>query len=150
MLLLIPGGLQGIFILLDEFLFHQRRRLGPWEIFGHPLDTLSVIIPFIFLMLSPTTEQNLWIYFGLCLFSSILITKDEFVHTELCSGYEHWLHAILFILHPISFFTFALLWVQNEYRFFLIGQSVLIFIFLIYQIIYWGKPWELLLTKKLK
>ena len=50
---------------------------------------------------------------GLAAFSCLLITKDEFVHQRLCTGGEHWVHAVLFILHPLVLIGTALLWIAR-------------------------------------
>ena len=39
----------------------------------------------------------------------LLRPKDEFVHSELCEPAENWLHAVLFILHPICFLSAELI-----------------------------------------
>ncbi|MBC7464484.1 MAG: hypothetical protein H7256_00700 [Bdellovibrio sp.] len=124
-------------MFFDEFYFHRKRGLPLWERIGHPLDTLSVLFCYGFIFYFPYSELNLNIYIGLAAFSCLLITKDEFVHTSLCDAKENWLHAVLFILHPITFFCAGLMWKENIYPSFITFQPVVIFCFLIYQIVYW-------------
>lgn len=140
--LYIPIFLQGLFIFVDELIFHRRRGLPNWEVWGHPLDTLSVAIPFGIVTLLPYNLENLWIYGALAVFSSLFVTKDEFIHAKLCEPMEHWLHSVLFLLHPISFLAAAVFWSRGEASTFLRVQFFVILSFMIYQISYWGKPWK--------
>lgn len=151
--------IQGIAMFFDEFYYHQKRGLPRWEKIGHPLDTLSTLSCFLFLYILPPTERNLIIYAGLAVFSCLFITKDEVVHAKECSPGEQWLHSILFILHPITLiaavfiwpllhtgtpttvnlvFTPENLWAAKYLPLFILGQIVLIIIFMIYQITYWN------------
>ncbi len=137
-LYLIPFGLQGLAMFVDEFYFHRNRGLPLWERIGHPLDSLTVFLCYLFLYLQPPTQANMYIYIGLCAFSSIFVTKDEFIHTQHCSAKENWLHAVLFVLHPITFLAAGIVWKENLNLTFLMVQPILIFIFMIYQIFYWS------------
>jgi phosphatidylserine synthase len=137
-ILLLPIGIQGLAMFFDEFYFHHKRGLPRWERIGHPIDTFSVLICYLYLLLNQPTDANLKIYIGLCLFSCLLITKDEFIHTEKCEAKENWLHAILFILHPITFLAAGVLWIQKSETILFTVQSVVIFSFMIYQIVYWS------------
>jgi hypothetical protein len=51
-----------------------------------------------------------WGYLGLAAGSCALVTKDERVHAQHCGAGEHWLHAALFVLHPLVLGALALLW----------------------------------------
>lgn len=139
--LFLPLAAQGIVTLLDEFYFHHRRGLGKWEVWGHPLDTLTVAAAYGFLLLTPPTTTNLWIFGALALFSCLFVTKDEFVHHELCDAKEQWLHALLFLLHPVAFLAAGRLWWEGVIMP-ILGQLALVLLFLFYQIIYWGIPWR--------
>ena len=134
----IPFALQGLAILFDEFYFHHRRGLPVWERRGHPLDTLTVLLCFGFLLLFSPTEANVWIYSALAIFSSIFVTKDEAVHAKYCTVSENWLHAVLYILHPLVFIGAGILWYQNSAPQILLVQTLIVFLFLIYQIGYWN------------
>ena len=125
-------------MLVDEFYFHERRGLPLWERIGHPLDTLSVAAPLGHLLFFNFQLSH---YVGLALFSSVLITKDEFVHKKVCGATEQWLHALLFVLHPLLFFAAYFLWEQGETEF-LIIQLCLILSFLFYQLLRWSYPWK--------
>jgi hypothetical protein len=141
-ILFTPFVLQALSMFIDELYFHRKRGLGLWERIGHPLDTITVLICFLFLVVMPYSETNLLIYTGLAFFSSLFVTKDEFVHAKLCEPAENWLHAVLFILHPICFVSAALLWKGNENANFLIAQSVVLAVVLVYQIFYWSFIWK--------
>lgn len=140
-LLFVPLLLQGLFIAADEIFFHRRRRLPTWEIWGHPLDTLSVAVPFGLLAFNDYSPHILYTFIGLAVFSCVFVTKDEFIHSEVCPPMENWLHAMLFILHPISFLAAAVIWMQQLNSSVLLVQFLLVTLFMIYQILYWGRPW---------
>ncbi len=136
-LLMLPFILQGSAMFFDEVYFHRKRGLPLWERIGHPIDSLSVFACYLFIYLKAPTPSNINIYIGLCAFSCLLITKDEFVHTERCEALENWLHAVLFVLHPLTFLAAAVLWKEGLEPTFLQLQPIVIFIFMIYQIFYW-------------
>lgn len=140
--LFLPFIIQGISMFFDEFYFHRKRGLPLWERIGHPLDSLSVLICYLFISIQPVTETNLKIYIFLCGFSCLLITKDEFVHSKLCDPKENWLHAVLFVIHPITFFSAGYMWHNNLNAQFINLQPVVIFLFMIYQILYWSPLWK--------
>lgn len=125
----------------DEAHFHRQRGLGRWERIGHPLDTLSFGACFLWLNFRQPVEENLWPYVALSAFSCVFITKDEFVHKQLCNGMEHWLHAVLFVLHPVVLTSAGFLWWFGIGQDMLRVQLGLITTFFLYQAIYWG-PWN--------
>jgi len=140
--------LQAFAMLIDEFYFHFKRGLGKWESLGHPLDTLSVLFPFIILVFLEPTGVYKTLYIGLSIFSCVFVTKDEFVHQKLCSWQENWLHAVLFMLHPVLFICAYFLWTSKNYSGYPLGlefsgfmflQIIILTSFMLYQIIYWNK-----------
>jgi hypothetical protein len=150
-LLIAPFALQGIAISVDEFYFHHKRGLGWWERLGHPFDTISILICYSFILNSPPNYQNTLIFISLSVFSSLLVTKDEFVHNKECGPTEQWLHSILFIIHPVTLIVLGLMWNNtifvspNEleiFNKFIKGQYIFICVFLTYQILYWSIPWK--------
>jgi hypothetical protein len=141
-LLITPFLLQGLAMFFDEFYFHHRRGLPKWERIGHPLDTFSVAICYSFLFFQSPTDFNIKVYIGLCAFSCLLITKDEFVHTELCEARENWLHAVLFVLHPISFLSAGIIWKDGLNPTLIALQPIIILAFMFYQILYWSFIWK--------
>lgn len=153
--LLLPFFIQMLVIGVDEFGFHIRRGLPKWERIGHPLDTLTVLCCFGFLLFVPYSPLHLKEYIAISIFSCLFVTKDEFVHKECCNAKEQWLHALLFLNHPIVLTMGALLWPllhgvvlfswmepflvhQQVLYFFILSQVAMTTLFLFYQIFYWN------------
>lgn len=142
-LLFVPVVLQMLAMAFDEGVFHRRRGLPRWERIGHPLDTATVALAYAWLVLtSPASAYALPVYVALSVFSCIFVTKDELVHAKVCSPAEGWLHAVLFVLHPVVFLAFGLLWWRGEAPWFLRGQLVMTLVFALYQILYWSVFWH--------
>lgn len=153
-LLFFPFILQAILIFSDELFFHIKRGLPRFERLGHPLDTLTVLACFGFAMWVPYSPFFLKCFIALGAFSAIFVTKDEFVHKDLCPWKEHWLHACLFLNHPLLLGSLIILWmgmygqfefllIQTKFiKLFITMQSLLVFLFFLYQIIYWNFIYE--------
>lgn len=157
-LIMVPFIVQAFAIGFDEYYFHIKRGLPLWERIGHPIDTLSVFICFLFTLLVPYSPTALKWYMGLAVFSCLMVTKDEWVHKHHCPGSEHWLHALLFINHPIILTAVGLIWaalsgagpawVKNwlleltSLHTFIIMQAVFTALFFSYQAIYWNLIWK--------
>lgn len=156
-LLLLPFFFQMLIISIDEFGFHIQRGLPKWERIGHPLDTLTVLACFGFILFAPYSTTSLWIYIAMALFSCVFVTKDEFVHKECCPASEQWLHALLFLNHPVVLTAAGLLWPllsggptlswvatldQPFIHTFFALQVAFTALFLLYQIIYWNFVWK--------
>lgn len=158
-LALLPFFLQALAMILDEGVFHLKRGLPKWERIGHPLDTLSTLACMLFVLFIPYSTFALKIYIALAVFSSIFVTKDEFVHKHHCPGTEQWLHALLFTLHPITLASAGLIWpvvhrvdiplwlsswLNNPELLsnFLCTQATAMALFFIYQIVYWNFIWK--------
>lgn len=156
---LIPFFLQAICMVFDEGYFHIRRGLPLWERIGHPIDTLSVLVCMGVVLFAPFSKTMLIVYITLASLSSLLVTKDEFVHKHHCPASENWLHAVLFTLHPITLTCAGFIWpvVQGaevsawiakwlnqptELRLFLKMQFGIMTIFVIYQILFWNVLWK--------
>lgn len=137
---------------IDEFYFHRKRGLPRWERVGHPLDTLTVLLCYSVVATLPPSDFALKLYIGLAAFSCLFITKDEFVHARLCTASEHWLHAVLFVAHPVALTSAAVLWLRLHDSAPWLGsetaagiitlQITLLLSFLAYQIIYWNYLWK--------
>ena len=107
---LLPLSLQSLAMGFDELWYHHRRTVPRGEWRGHVLDT-TVFLSCLALPLlaAPTPAHLAW--FGLLAAGScVLITKDEFVRHLPCPGGEHWLHALLFLLHPLVLIATVFLW----------------------------------------
>lgn len=126
--------LQGTLILIDEFFCHWRREVPKWERWGHPMDTFFLLVPLFMIAIFPSSQG--FIYGAFAVFSCLFITKDEWVHSKMCTPFENWLHALLFVLHPV---VFILAWQSHDeniqvLRWLLVAPAA----FLIYQITYWN------------
>jgi len=158
-LVFVPFIIQGIVIAIDEGYFHLKRGLPRWERIGHPLDTLSVFICLLYVLIVPFSYTALQFYLILSVFSCVLITKDEFIHKQVCPAGEQWLHALLFLNHPIIFASTGLMWYAMDYpqnaslitawldhptqiNHFLRTQTVLLASFFGYQVVYWNFIWK--------
>lgn len=113
-LVLGAAGLQALVMVFDEGYFHRRRGLPRWERIGHPLDTATVVACYAWLSLvNPSASFALPVYVALAAFSCLFVTKDEVVHARLCTRAECWLHAVLFVLHPVVLAAFAFAWMHG-------------------------------------
>jgi 2-polyprenyl-6-hydroxyphenyl methylase/3-demethylubiquinone-9 3-methyltransferase len=128
-LYLIPLAVQAAAMLVDEGWFHRRRGLPRWERIGHPLDTLTFVACLVWLLAGGSGHG----YLALAVGSTLFVAKDEPIHAQLCSPGEHWLHALLFVLHPLVLASFYVL-----PHAVLVGQLVVTLAFLAYQVIYWN------------
>jgi hypothetical protein len=151
-LLVLPFLAQVIAMAIDELWFHRKRRLPRWERIGHPLDTLSVVSCFVWTIFAPFDSKTLAAY---CLFSvasCLLVTKDEAVHAMHCTAKEHWLHAVLFLLHPMVLASAAILWAASRglspfgmnaapARVALLCELAITSIAGIHQTLYWNLRW---------
>jgi len=157
-LIFLPFFVQMIVIGLDEYVFHLRRGLPRWERIGHPIDTLSVLACLLFVLFVPYSPDRIKIYVLGAIFSCLLVTKDEFIHKHVSPPAEQWLHAILFLNHPVVLTFLGLMWpklhgglepnwipAQHLHPFLWI-QSGMVFLFFLYQVIYWNFLWRPLIT----
>jgi hypothetical protein len=142
-LLLLPAFLQMLAMFVDEFVFHRKRGLPRWERLGHPLDTLTAIACYAWLVARPPTSPHaLAVYIALCAFSCLFITKDEFVHAQVCEPFESWLHAVLFVLHPLVFLGFGLAWYWGMTPLIVKAELALTVALLAHQLLYWSPLWR--------
>lgn len=133
-------AVQALTMAVDEGLCHRRRGLPRWERIGHPLDTLTMALCYGWLALArPTTPHAVVVYVWLALFSCLFITKDEFVHARLCTPLEMWLHAVLFVVHPLVLLVFGLAWWWGAPRWLFALQLAITLAFAGYQILYWRR-----------
>ena len=135
---IVPVALQGVAMIVDEVVCHRRRGLPRWERIGHPLDTLTILACLGWLaVVSHDAAAALPVYVGLSIFSTLFVTKDEAIHARECGPGEHWLHAILFALHPIVLAAFAMMWWTGHHTMIAI-QLAVVGAFLTYQVVYWN------------
>lgn len=108
----LPFLLQALAMSLDEGLCH--RDLARIERLGHRVDTAAFLACLGLALLAPPTPGALRLYAGLAIGSCLLITKDEGLHQRRCGPFEHWLHAVLFMLHPLVLVAAAWLWMGGH------------------------------------
>jgi 2-polyprenyl-6-hydroxyphenyl methylase/3-demethylubiquinone-9 3-methyltransferase len=105
---------QGMLMFLDETVYHRARGLGEWESWGHMADSAffaaALSLP-AYVAPSPFGERA---YLVMALLSTLLVTKDEWIHARECGGTEQWVHALLFALHPCVLFAVGALWARGE------------------------------------
>jgi hypothetical protein len=137
-LLLVPAALQMLAMFFDEMVFHRARGLPRWERVGHPLDTLTAATCYAWLVRTPPeSPRALGVYVALCAFSCLFITKDEFIHARVCAPMETWLHSVLFVLHPIVFLAFGVIWELHLAPWLVIVELCLTLGLLLQQVVYW-------------
>lgn len=130
-------GSHALLMGVDETI-HLRRGLKRWERWGHPLDTLTVLIVILFAYTQEFNPTNLWIFAGLGIFSTLFVTKDEWIHQQDCGPMEHWLHAVLFILHPLIFLVVYKYWSEGAFPFWFKLIPFFILGFGLYQLLFWN------------
>jgi hypothetical protein len=131
-------SLQALFMWADEWVYHRRRGLPRWERWGHPLDSVAYLSALVVPALAAPAAPWIHLYIILAIFSCLLVTKDEWVHTEQCAAGEHWVHAVLFLIHPSVLIFVGLSWVSNEAVALRGSLPVLIGVFACYQIARWS------------
>ena len=136
-MMFIPFAIHALLMGIDEVI-HHRRGLQRWERWGHPLDTLTVLACVLFALNAPFTDHNRWLYLALSVFSTLFVTKDEWVHARECKAFEQWLHAILFILHPILLYLVYFFWSESSFPDWFFPLPYGIAVFGAYQFIYWN------------
>jgi hypothetical protein len=130
-------SIQGLLMFWDEWGYHRKRGLGAWERWGHPIDSTVYAAALALPAFAPPQPGLIQLYLLLAALSCLVITKDEWVHSKECAAGEHWVHALLFIVHPLVLTAAGLLWLENEA---LLARRLLLFsiaAFALYQIVYW-------------
>lgn len=135
-LLVIPSAVQGMAMMVDEFYYHHKRGLGRWERLGHPVDSFFLLMPVALSVFTTPNESLKILFIVLSVISSLIITKDEWVHARECDAGEQWLHSVLFVLHPVVLLCVYEAW--GVYPEFLTGFAATVFGFLVYQVTYWN------------
>ena len=140
--LITPLVLQAVAMFVDERLYHRRRELPRWERMGHPLDTFGAIVCYLWLVAARPSRAHAVVYASLAIASSLLVTKDEPIHSRCCSAGEHWIHSVLFLLHPIVLIVAGYLWWTARWRAVIVAELVSATAFAAYQLLYWNGPWR--------
>lgn len=127
----------GTLMATDELVFHRARGLSPWERWGHPVDSLFFGFATVVAGFTQPSTINFFIFCFLSVASSLIVTKDEWVHTAACAPMENWLHALLFILHGPLLIALGILWMHGEAPWLRQSLPVVVGLFCSYQLIYW-------------
>ncbi|MGE0527512.1 MAG: hypothetical protein AB7G93_14815 [Bdellovibrionales bacterium] len=137
---ILPFLIQGTLMGVDEFYCHRHRQLGRWERIGHPLDTAVFLACLAWLLGIPPGEGTLSVYMGLSVSSCLMVSKDEWEHRTRCTGFENWLHALLFMIHPVVLIWAGYLWWTGAERFLAVvgTAAVATGLFFVYQVLYWN------------
>jgi 2-polyprenyl-6-hydroxyphenyl methylase/3-demethylubiquinone-9 3-methyltransferase len=107
-------GAQAGLMLVDERVFHRLRGLGERESWGHVADSVLFAAALAPAALLAPTRGAAALYAALAFVSTVLATKDEWIHTRECRAAEHWIHALLFSLHPCVLIAVGALWARGE------------------------------------
>ncbi|MDE2141895.1 MAG: bifunctional 2-polyprenyl-6-hydroxyphenol methylase/3-demethylubiquinol 3-O-methyltransferase UbiG [Elusimicrobia bacterium] len=128
---------QGALMLVDEFFLHRERALGEWESWGHAADSAVfaavLVLPACF---APTARATA-AYAAGAVFSTLMVTKDEWIHARECGPFEQWVHSLLFALHPCVLIGIAALWILGEAAAARAALPLVVAAFSAYQWIYW-------------
>jgi hypothetical protein len=138
LLLLGLTALQGLIMTVDEFFFHRKRGLPPFERWGHVADTSLFLLALLVPLLLPPTPVFLGLYAVLAGASCLLITKDEWIHASACSGAEQWCHAMLFVLHGPILLLAGLVWYLQPQHPILRILPPIVLMWGLYQHLYWN------------
>jgi 2-polyprenyl-6-hydroxyphenyl methylase/3-demethylubiquinone-9 3-methyltransferase len=95
---------------VDEGVWHRRSPPSALEWLGHLLDTLVFLACLGLPLVLQPSSGHLRLFAVLAAGSCLLVTKDELLHQRRCAAGEHWLHALLFLLHPVVLGATGLLW----------------------------------------
>ncbi|HXT01524.1 MAG TPA: bifunctional 2-polyprenyl-6-hydroxyphenol methylase/3-demethylubiquinol 3-O-methyltransferase UbiG [Elusimicrobiota bacterium] len=107
-------SLQAALMLVDERVFHRDRGLGEWESWGHVADSAFFAAALAPAALLAPGRGAMIAYAVLAVASTLLVTKDEWIHARECDGAENWIHALLFSLHPCVLIAVGALWARGE------------------------------------
>jgi 2-polyprenyl-6-hydroxyphenyl methylase/3-demethylubiquinone-9 3-methyltransferase len=128
---------QGALMVLDEGIFHRARGLGEWESWGHAADSAAFAAALALPAYCAPTAPAGYLYAAGALVSTLLVTKDEWIHARECGGAEQWLHALLFALHPCVLLAVGALWARGEGSILRACLPPAVLCLTIYQWLYW-------------
>jgi 2-polyprenyl-6-hydroxyphenyl methylase/3-demethylubiquinone-9 3-methyltransferase len=128
---------QGALMMVDERAFHRVRGLGEWESWGHVADSAvfaAALLPAA--LLAPGRAAALLYALGAA-GSTVMVAKDEWIHARECEPAEHWVHALLFSLHPCVLLGVGALWARGEGALFRATLPLVVAAYSFYQWRYW-------------
>ena len=129
--------LQAALMIVDERVFHRARSLGEWESWGHVADSAVFAAALAPAALLAPAHGPAMLYAAGAVASTLLVTKDEWIHAGECGGAEQWLHSLLFVLHPCVFLSVAALWSRGEGGLLRAGLPAVVAAYSFYQWFYW-------------
>lgn len=136
----------GCITMYDELFLHRKRGLTLYEARLHWIDTALVVFVQALAVFCEPTGFTMTLYLLAAILSCLSITKEEWLHREVCSGSEHWLHAMMFMLHPLSLLAAGITWQRLDRPLIHLADwrlNVLLVytagtaIFLVYEMFYW-------------
>ncbi|MBC7661734.1 MAG: hypothetical protein H7249_18725 [Chitinophagaceae bacterium] len=136
--LMVIGGLQALLMFIDEGIFHHGRGLGAFERWGHVADTSLFLAALLVPAFCLPTQASMAAFIVLGCASCLLITKDEWIHSEACKPVEQWCHAMLFIMHGPILGLIGLVWYLGPNSWELKALPAAVLVFGIYQHLYWN------------
>ncbi len=128
---------QGALMLVDELHFHRGRGLGRWESWGHVADSAVFAAVLLLPALTLPTPSRLALYAAGAAASTLLVAKDQWIHARECGGTEHWVHALLYSLHPAALLAVGTLWTREEGAALRAALPLLVLAISAYQWSYW-------------
>lgn len=128
---------QAALMLVDERVFHRERRLGEWESWGHVADSAFFAAALAPAALLAPGRGAVLLYAALGIASTVLVTKDEWIHTRECEAAENWIHALLFSLHPCVLIAVGALWFRGEGALLRTALPLVVAAYSFYQWLYW-------------
>jgi len=105
---------QGALLLVDDRVYHAERGLSRRECWGHVADSLVFAAALAPAALRAPTPRAVALFALGAAFSTVFVTKDEGIHARECRAPEHWVHAVLFALHPCVLIAAGALWLSGE------------------------------------
>lgn len=129
------AALQSLALVVDEGYCHHKRGLPLWERRGHAIDTFFFALPFLAMGMNASDTAIA----GFSLLSCLIILKDEWVHAGRIDGFESFLHAFLFLIHPLT--LLSAYWVKSSTSFghWLFWVGVSLWVIALAQFTYWHK-----------
>ena len=128
---------QAALMVADEWAFHRVRVLGKWESWGHVADSVAFASVLVLPALAAPEGAALGWYVAAGAASTVMVAKDQWIHARECTGSEHWVHALLFSLHPAVLIAVGALWARGEGAEARAFLPLVVLGFSVYQYAYW-------------
>ena len=124
-------------MLVDERVFHRLRGLDARESWGHVADSVVFAGALAPAALLAPARGAAALYALLAFVSTLLVTKDEWIHTRECQAAENWVHALMFSLHPCVLIAVGALWARGEGGALRAGLPLAVVAYAFFQWFYW-------------